>query len=131
MKHLIKILLILLFVSLSYQRQYNVFELEYSYQTKNLNEIEPYFKNVKNQLSSFISVSPFSRKNVKNINIPICKKLYKSYKIPSSIDFKIEIIEPSKNDYEKDEELKYEICQIIKKTKRPVSGYIIWNNKLL
>ena len=120
MKHLIKILLILLFVSLSYQRQYIVFELEYSYQTKNLNEIEPYFKNVKNQLSSFISVSPFSRKNVKNINTPICKKLYKSYKIPLSIDFKIEIIEPSKNDYEKDEELEYEICQIVKKTKRPV-----------
>ena len=120
MKHLIKILLILFFVSLSYQRQYNVFELEYSYQTKNLNEIEPYLKNVKNQLSSFISVSPFSRKNVKNINTPIFKKLYKSYKIPSSIDFKIEIIEPSKNDYEKDEELKYEICQIIKKTKRPI-----------
>ena len=108
-----------------------MFELEYSYQTKNLNEIEPYFKNVKNQLSSFISVSPFSRKNVKNINTPICKKLYKSYKIPLSIDFKIEIIEPSKNDYEKDEELKYEICQIVKKTKRQVSGYIIWNNKLL
>ena len=120
MKHLIKILLILLFVSLSYQRQYNVFELEYSYQTKNLNKIEPYFKNIKNQLSSFVSISPFSRKNIKNINTPICKKLYKSYKMLLSIDFKIEIIEPSKNDYEKDEELKYEICQIIKKTKRPI-----------
>ena len=115
MKHLIKILLILLFVSLSIRDNIMCLNQNIHIKQKNLNEIEPYFINVKNQLSTFISVSPFSRKNIKHINTPICKKLYKSYKIPSSIDFKIEIIEPSKNDYEKDEALKYEICQIIKK----------------
>ena len=69
------------------QIQYNVFELEYSYQTKALYKLEPYFSNVKNQLSSLISVSPFTRDKIITINTPICTKLFKSYNIPLSIDF--------------------------------------------
>ena len=130
MKQLINILLILFFVNLTHQIQFNPIEIEYSFKTKNTKEIEPYFSTVKTQLSSFISVSPFPRNDIINIDTKICRKLFKSYKIPLSIDFKIEIIEPSKNDYENDEELKYEICQI-ERRKRPISGYIIWNNKLL
>ncbi len=131
MKELINVLKIILFFSLSSQIKYKKFKIGFSIKIKNKKEIEPFFLKVRQQLSSFISVSTFSRRKIININTPKCEKVFKAYNISKNIDFKIKIIKKSKNYYVNDEELKYEICQIENYTFRPISGYIIWNNKLI